>query len=71
MLVSMGSTALAAAVVLPRYGGLNYACGISEIKKEKMSRCIILYNAGVKILNKSASFTTKCIMATKRVTENV
>ena len=28
MLVSMGSTALAAAVVLPRYGGLNYACGI-------------------------------------------
>ena len=30
MLVSMGSTALAAAVVLPRYGGLNYACGINE-----------------------------------------
>ena len=29
MLVSMGSTALAAAVV-PRYGGLNYACGINE-----------------------------------------
>ena len=29
MLVSMGSTALAAAVVLPRYGGLNYACGIN------------------------------------------
>ena len=26
----MGSTALAAAVVLPRYGGLNYACGINE-----------------------------------------
>ena len=30
MLVSMGSTALAAAVVLPRYGGLNYTCGINE-----------------------------------------
>ena len=30
MLVSMGSTAHAAAVVLPRYGGLNYACGINE-----------------------------------------
>ena len=30
MLVSMGSTALAAVVVLPRYGGLNYACGIHE-----------------------------------------
>ena len=30
MLVSMGSTALAAAVVLHRYGGLNYACGINE-----------------------------------------
>ena len=30
MLVSMGSTALAAAFVLPRYGGLNYACGINE-----------------------------------------
>ena len=29
MLVSLGSTALAAAVVLPRYGGLNYACGIN------------------------------------------
>ena len=30
MLVSRGSTALADAVVLPRYGGLNYACGINE-----------------------------------------
>ena len=30
MLVSMGSTAFATAVVLPRYGGLNYACGINE-----------------------------------------
>ena len=30
MLVSMSSTALAADVVLPRYGGLNYACGINE-----------------------------------------
>ena len=36
MLVSMGSTALAAAVVLPRYrGGLNYACGINEDQKRK------------------------------------
>ena len=30
MLVSVGSTALAAAVVLPRYGGLNNARGINE-----------------------------------------
>ena len=30
MLVSVGSTALAAAVILPRYGGLNYVCGINE-----------------------------------------
>ena len=30
MLVPMGSTAIAAAVVLPSYGGLNYACGINE-----------------------------------------
>ena len=30
MLVSMGITVLAAAVILPRYGGLNYACGINE-----------------------------------------
>ena len=30
MLVLLGSTALAAAAVLPRYGGLNYACGINE-----------------------------------------
>ena len=35
MLASMGSTALAAAFVLPRYGGLNYACGINEILKTK------------------------------------
>ena len=30
MLVSVGSTAVAAAVVLPRYGGMNYACRINE-----------------------------------------
>ena len=30
ILVSMDSTALAAAIVLPRYGGLNYACEINE-----------------------------------------
>ena len=30
VLVSKGSTALSAAVVLPRYGGLNYVCGINE-----------------------------------------
>ena len=35
MLVSLGSTALAAAVVLPRYGGLNYARGINEVLKKK------------------------------------
>ena len=69
MLVSMGSTALAVGVVLPRYGGLNYARGINEVlKKESLAFCIILYNARVKILNKSASFTTKCIMVSKRVT---
>ena len=33
MLVSVGSTALAAAVVLPRYGGLNYERGINEVLK--------------------------------------
>ena len=73
MLVSVGSTALAAAVVLPRYGGLNYARGINEVLKNenKISCCMILYNARVKILNKSASFTTKCVMMSKRVTENV
>ena len=68
MLVSVGSTAIAAAAVLPRYGGLNYACRINEDFK-KMSRCIIFYNARVKILNNSTSFTTKCIMATKSHTE--
>ena len=35
ILVSMGSTALAAAVVLPRYGGLNYERGINEVLKKK------------------------------------
>ena len=69
MLVSMGTTALAAAVVLPRYGGLNYARGINEVLKKK--NVIILYNACVKILNKIASFTIRCIMVSKRVTENV
>ena len=45
--------------------------GLVKIEKEKMSCCIILYNTHVKILNRSASFTTKCIMATERVTEDV
>ena len=35
MLVSIGSTALAAGVVLPRYGGVNYVCGINEVLKKK------------------------------------
>ena len=35
MLVSMGSTTLAAGVVLPRYGGVNYVCGINEVLKKK------------------------------------
>ena len=39
--------------------------GLMKIEKEKMLRCIILYNARVKIFNKSASFTTKCIVATE------
>ena len=42
--------------------------GLINIEKEKIH---VLYNARVKILNKSASFTTKCIMANERVTENV
>ena len=44
-----------------------------KIKKEKMSGGIIFYDARVQILNKSASFATKYIMATKskRVTKNV
>ena len=44
---------------------------LMKTEKEKMSRCINLYNARVQILNKSDSFTTKCMMATERVTENV
>ena len=36
MLVSKGSTALAAAaVVLPRYGGVNFARGINEVVKRE------------------------------------
>ena len=35
MLVSMGSTALAAGVVLPKYGSLNYVRGINEVLKKK------------------------------------
>ena len=35
VLVSMGSTALVAAVVLPRYGGLNNARGINEVLKKR------------------------------------
>ena len=62
----------AAALALPRYGGLNYVHGINEVlKQKKMSHCIMMYNARAKILNDSASFTTKCIMVTTRVTENV
>ena len=38
MLVSVGSTALAAAVILPRYGSLNYAPGINEVLKRKKTR---------------------------------
>ena len=34
MLVTMGSAALAAGVVLARYGGLNYAHGINEVLKK-------------------------------------
>ena len=41
MLVSMGSTALAAAVVLARYGGLNYVRGINEVLKK--NKCYIAY----------------------------
>ena len=42
----MGSTALAAAVVLPRYGGLNYARRINEVlkKKKKKSENVTLPN---------------------------
>ena len=37
MLVSMGSTAFTTAVVLPRYGGLNYACGINKDFKKNVT----------------------------------
>ena len=42
MLVSVGSTALVAAVVLPRYGGLNYARGINEVlnKNVTLHNCV-------------------------------
>ena len=43
MLVSMGSTALAAGVVLPRYGGLNYAREINEVLKKKKN--VTLHNS--------------------------
>ena len=39
MLVPMGSTALAAAVVLPKYGGMNYVCGINEDLKKEIKKC--------------------------------
>ena len=42
MLVSVGSTAFAAAVVLPKYGGLNSACGINEVLKKKKN--VTLHN---------------------------
>ena len=71
MLVSMGSTALAAALSYPGVVAWIMRVGLVKIEKEKMSCCIILYNTRVKILNRSASFTTKCIMATERVTEDV
>ena len=35
MLVTMGSAALAAGVVLARYGGLNYVHGINAVLKKK------------------------------------
>ena len=38
MLVSMGSTALADGVVLPRYGGRNYTRGINEVLKKKKEK---------------------------------
>ena len=70
MLVPMGSTALAAAVVLHRYGGLNYSYGTNEDSKRQN---VTLHNfvQCVQILNKSASFTTKCIMVTKTGTDNI
>ena len=43
MLISVGSTTLAAAVVLPRYGGLNYARGINEVFKNK-NKNVTLHN---------------------------
>ena len=43
MLVSVGSNALAAAVDLPRYGGLNYARGINKVLKKK--RNVTLQNS--------------------------
>ena len=51
MLISMGSTALAAAVV-PGMVAWITRVGLMKIKKERMSRCIIFYIARVKILRK-------------------
>ena len=64
LLVSVGSTALAAAVVLPRYGGLNYTCGINEDWKRKN---VTLHNF---VQCSCKNIEQKC-MVTERATENV
>ena len=43
MLVSMGSTALADGVVLPRYGVRNYTRGINEVLKNKKNKNVTLH----------------------------
>ena len=67
MLVSVVALLLRLLLSYPGMVAWITRVGLMKIKKEKMSRCIILYNACVKILNKSTSFTTKYITATEKV----
>ena len=74
MLVSMGSTALAAGVFLPRYGGLNYACGINEVLKKKKKKKVTSHNfvqCSCKNIEQKCFIYHQIIMVSKRVTENI
>ena len=73
MLVSMCSTALAAAVVLPRYGGVNHACGINEDWKRKNVTLQNIVQCSCKNIEQKCFIyhQISVYMATERVTENV
>ena len=62
MLVSMGSTALAVAVVLLRNGGLNDADGINEDQKKKNVTLHNFVQCSCKNIKQKCLFRTKCIM---------